>query len=199
MPDGNLLESKPVEFLKGTLRNPAAVGSIIPSSQYLAREYTRGIDIEEDKVVLEWGPGTGPVTKHFHEEMEDPSLYLGIEQDQEYVDVLRERFPRMNFVCGSAEDSIAHLEDLGLEEVDLIASELPFTTLPQAVQARIYEQLDELMTPGTEFRAVILAPAYPTQNSRRFRRRMTRKFGQFERSPIVWRNIPPAFVLTWRA
>jgi phospholipid N-methyltransferase len=199
MLDGNLLESKPVEFLKGTLRNPAAVGSIIPSSKYLAREYTRGIDVSEDKVVLEWGPGTGPVTAHFHEEMEDPSLYLGIEQDQEYVDVLGERCPEMHFVCGSAEDSIEHLEEVGLEEVDLIASELPFTTLPQAVQVRIYDQLEELMTPGTEFRAVILAPAYPTENSRRFRRRMNRMFGPFECSPLVWRNIPPAFVLTWRA
>lgn len=199
MLDGDFLSSKPIEFLKGAIRNPTAVGSIIPSSQYLAREYTRGIDISEEKVVLEWGPGTGPLTEHFHREMEDPGLYLGIERDEEYVEVLRRRFPEMHFVCGSAEDSREYLEEVGLEEVDLIASALPFTTMPQSVQARIYDELEAMMTPGTEFRAVILAPAYPTENSRRFRRRMNRKFGQFERSPLVWRNIPPAFVLTWRA
>ena len=194
----SLFESKPIEFLKGTIRNPAAVGSIIPSSKYLAREYIRGFDISQDKVVLELGPGTGPVTRLFHETMDDPGLYLGIELDEGYVSVLRERFPQMNFVCGSAEDSVAHLEDHGFEGVDLIASALPFTTLPQEVQTRIYDQLDELMTEGTLFRTIVLAHAYPVENARRFRRRMNRKFGQFSRSRLVWRNIPPAFVLTWR-
>ena len=193
-----MFDSKPIEFLKGTLRSPAAVGSIIPSSKYLAREYLRDVDISEGRVVLELGPGTGPVTQLFYEAMNDPSLYLGIEQDHEYVRVLRERFPEMHFVVGSAEDSVDYLEDLGLREVDLIASALPFTTLPRDVQQRIYGQLEELMTPGTIFRTIVLAHAYPMENARRFRQKMNRRFGEFSRSRLVWRNIPPAFVLTWR-
>lgn len=194
-----MFESKPLEFLKGTLRNPAAVGSVIPSSTYLAREYTRGIDFDEETVVVELGPGTGPITEQFHDVMPDPANYVGVEQDGDYVDILEERFPRMHFVQGSAEETVDYLDDLGFEaeDVDVVASVLPFATLPQAVQARIYDQLERMMTSGTIFRAVQLAHAYPVENSRRFRRRMTRKFGPFTRSRLVWRNVPPAFVLTW--
>ena len=193
----DMLKSKPIEFIKGTLRNPAAVGSIIPSSKYVARAYLRDTGIETDKTVLEWGPGTGPVTELIYERMEDPSRYLGIEQDEVYVDVLEDRFPEMHFARGSAEDSAALLEEVGLEGADVIISALPFTTLPDEVNERIYSELEALMTPGTIFRAIILATAYPTENSRQFRDRMSEMFGPFERSPLVWRNIPPAFILSW--
>lgn len=193
-----MFESKPIEFVKGTLRNPAAVGSIFPSSRYVARAYLRDLELGGDTRVLEWGPGTGPVTELIYERLEDPSRYLGIEQDEGYVDVLEDRFPEMHFYQGSAEDSMAYLREVGLEGADVVISALPFTTLPEPVRDRIYEELKELMTPGTVFRAIILATAYPTENSRRFRRRMNRMFGQFDRSPLVWRNIPPAFILSWR-
>lgn len=192
-----MFESKPLEFVKGTFRNPAAVGSIFPSSKFVARAYLRGLDLGGETRVLEWGPGTGPVTELIYERMEDPSRYLGIEQDEGYVEVLEDRFPEMHFCQGSAEDSTAHLREVGLEGADVIISALPFTTLPEPVRDRIYEELDALMTPGTVFRAIILATAYPTENSRRFRRRMNRLFGPFDRSSLVWRNLPPAFILSW--
>ena len=194
-----MLDSNPVEFLKGTLRNPAAVGSIIPSSKYLAREYLRNFELDSESVVLELGPGTGPVTRLFYEQMPDPSQYLGIEQDADYVRVLKKRFPEMHFVAGSAEDAVEYLEEAGLEGVDLIASALPYATLPDSVQKGIYEAIDELMTPGTVFRTIQLAHAWPMASARRFRARMNRRYGQLSRSRLVWRNIPPAFVLTWRA
>jgi len=192
-----MFDSKPIEFVKGTLRNPAAVGSIFPSSRYVAEEYLRGLDLDAETRVVEWGPGTGPVTELIYERMGDPSRYLGIDQDDGYVEVLEERFPEMHFVQGSAEDSREYLGEIGLEGADVIISALPFTTLPETVRARIYDELEGMMTPGTVFRAIILATAYPTEQSRRFRRRMNRMFGQFVRSPIVWRNIPPAFILSW--
>lgn len=193
-----MLDSKPIEFIKGTLRDPAAVGSIFPSSKYVAREYLRDVDFDEDTSVLELGPGTGPITELLYERMEAPSNYLGIEQDAGYVDVLEDRFPEMHFIEGSAEHSVEYLQESGIGDVDLIISVLPFTTLPEAVRTCIYDEIDELMTEGTLFRAIILSTAYPTENSRRFRRRMNQRFGEFERSPMVWRNIPPAFILTWQ-
>ncbi|MFB6264281.1 MAG: class I SAM-dependent methyltransferase [Bradymonadaceae bacterium] len=193
-----MIEDDPLEFLKGTLRSPAEVGSIIPSSRYLAEEYVRDFDVE-DPAVLELGPGTGPITRVLLRETDDPSRYVGIEQDEEYVDVLREKFSdEAHFYHGSAEEMVDYVDDAGLEEVDLIASALPFATLPQPVQARIYDGLEELMDEGTWFRAVQLAHAWPAPSARKFRRAMNRRFGPFNRSQLVWRNIPPAFVLTWR-
>ncbi len=193
-----MFDSKPIEFIKGTLRDPAAVGSIFPSSRYVAREYLRGVEFDEQTSVLELGPGTGPITELLYERMDAPGRYVGIEQDSGYVGVLEERFPEMHFVEGSAEDAVEYVEEVGLEDVDLIISALPFTTLPEPVQTRIYDQIDELMGDGTIFRAIVLATAYPTSNSREFRDRMNQRFGPFTKRRFVWRNIPPAFILTWR-
>lgn len=194
-----MFDSKPLEFLKGTIRNPAAVGSIIPSSQYLAREFSRGIDMGEESVVVELGPGTGPVTEHLNEVMPDPSRYVGIETDPGYVRVLKERFPQMTFFQGSAADSLDYLKEAGFEpeDVQLVASCLPFATLPEPVQLEIYEDIDAMMTPGTWFRTIQLAHAWPMAQAERFRARMDERFGGVDRGRLVWRNIPPAFVLTW--
>lgn len=192
-----IIGSKPIEFIKGTLRNPSMVGSIIPSSKYLAREFTRGVEVAEDAAVLELGPGTGPITEHLHGEMDDPSLYVGIERDPEYVDLLQRRFPEMTFVEGSAADMVEHLEAAGFEGADVIISALPFSTLPQHVMAEIYDGLEELMEAGTQFRTVQYAHAWPMASAERFRRHMNRMFGQHTRSPIVWRNVPPGYILTW--
>jgi phospholipid N-methyltransferase len=192
-----MIGSKPVEFIKGTLRNPSKVGSIIPSSRHLAREFTRGVEVSDDAVVLELGPGTGPITEHLYEEMEAPQLYVGIERDSEYVDVLHRRFPEMTFVEGSAADMVEHVDSAGFEGVDAIISALPFSTLPQHVMAQIYDGLEALMEPGTTFRTVQYAHAFPMTSAERFRRRMNRLFGQHTRSRLVWRNIPPGYILSW--
>ena len=196
-----LFSSEPLEFIKGTLRNPAAVGSIFPSSKYLSREFTRYVRMDEDDVVVELGPGTGPITEHLYDWLESPGdQYIGIETDAGYVDVLRERFPEMSFEQGSAADTLEFLNahEVEPERVKLIASALPFATLPDPVQDEIYEDIDRLMTPGTWFRTVQLAHAWPMESARRFRGRMERRFGQMERSRLVVRNLPPAYVLTWR-
>lgn len=192
-----MFDSKWLTFVRGALRSPTEVGTIFPSSRYVAREFTRGIDMEANPAVLELGPGTGALTEHLHETMSRPERYLGIEQDGAYVRVLRERFPEMMFVEDSAADMIDHLEDVEFDELDLIVSGLPFATLPESVLARIYNGLDEAMTSGTQFRAIQLAHAWPTTPAKRFRRHMNRMFGQCRRSRIVWRNMPPAYVLIW--
>ena len=192
-----IIGSKPIEFIKGTLRNPSMVGSIIPSSPYLAREFTRGIDLSQEAVVLELGPGTGPITEHLHDEMSEPERCVGIERDPEYVELLQHRFAEMTFVEGSAADMVEHLDEAGFEGADVIISALPFSTLPQHVMAEIYDGLEVLMEAGTRFRTVQYAHAWPMASAERFRRHMNRMFGQHTRSPLVWRNVPPGYILTW--
>jgi phospholipid N-methyltransferase len=192
-----MFDSKWTTFLKGALRSPTEVGTIFPSSQAVAREYTRGLDMKDDPTILELGPGTGAITEHFHRTMSQPERYLGIEQDGDYVELLRQQCPEMHFVQGSAADMIEHVDATGLGDLDLVASGLPFATLPEDVLARIYDGLDTLVGPGTQFRAIQLAHAWPTTSARRFRRRVNRMFGPCRRSRLVWRNLPPAYVLVW--
>jgi len=148
--------------------------------------------------VIEFGPGTGAVTAQIAHRLPNPECYLGIERDAHFVEHLRDRYPDLPFVHGSAEEAVKHHAEKGLGAVRAIICGLPFASLPGAVQDAVIDQVDELLTPGAEFRTFQYVHAYTLPSSIRFRKRMAVRFGQMSRSPVVLRNLPPAYVLTWR-
>jgi len=186
-----------IRFLKALARNPGATGAVLPSSRVLARQMLRGIDFDDGHDVLELGPGTGPFTAALQAVLPDPSRYLGIELNPQFVRLLRQRFDGMCFVEGSAEDAEAHLREAGLGNVRTILSGLPFASLPPSVQDGVIGALDRLMTPGTVFRTFQYVHAMPLGAAQRFRRMMRGRFGHAAVSRPVVRNLPPAVVLSW--
>ena len=50
-------------FLKGFLRQPKGVGSVIPSSRFLERKMVRMAGVAQAESVIELGPGTGGTTR----------------------------------------------------------------------------------------------------------------------------------------
>ena len=193
-----MLSADGIRFLTAMLRNPARVGAIAPSSAALARAMIRGIDLSNGHAVLELGPGTGPITRVLHAALADPSLYLGIERNGAFVELLRERMPRMRVVEGSAERAVDHLREHGHERVGAIISGLPFASLPAGVRDGVIEALDTLMAPGTVFRTFQYVHAWPLPSAMRFREGMSERFGPCRISRPVMRNLPPALVLSWQ-
>ena len=193
-----MLSADSIRFLAAMLRSPARVGAIAPSSAALARTMIRGIDLTNGHAVLELGPGTGPITRALHAALADPSVYLGIERDGAFVELLRNRLPRMRVVEGSAERAVYHLREAGHERVGAIISGLPFASLPAGVQDGVVEALGTLMGPSTVFRTFQYVHAWPLPSAVRFRQRMCESFGPCRISRPVLRNVPPAFVLSWR-
>ena len=189
----------PFRFLAATLRNPAKVGAIAPSSSYLAAAMLKGVDLSDDKAVIEFGPGTGPFTRAIANALPDRSRYLGIERDEKFVDLLRERHTDMQIVHGSAEDATQHATQAGFtpESIALILCGLPFASLPETVQRNVVDALDKLLTAGAQFRTFQYAHAWPMKSASRYRAMMSERFGPCQRSPVVLRNLPPAFVLKW--
>jgi len=185
------------QFLRAFLRHPARVGAIAPSSPYLAREMVRGLEVPPGRCVLEFGPGTGPFTAELRR-VTGRDGYLGIEREPQFVDMLMRRFPDMRFVNASAADAVSLHAESGLGPVHAVICGLPFASLPPSVQDGIVEALDQLLPPGCMFRTFQYVHAYGLPTAVRFRRRMAELFGRHERSKPVLRNIPPAYVLTWR-
>ena len=50
-------------FLQGFLQRPREVGSFVPSSRFLERRIVRCADVQNAKVIVELGPGTGGTTR----------------------------------------------------------------------------------------------------------------------------------------
>ena len=192
-----IARNRSLAFLKLYLHNPLTVGSITPSSPALARAMTSGLRLKAGEGVLELGPGTGAITARIRRIVPSPNTYLGIESEPRFIELLRDRFPDLVFVSGRAEHAGYFCAQACLDPVKAVISCLPFVGVKGSVYDEIIENLDQLMSPGCVFRTFQYLHTYLLPSPLRFRRKMGALFGPHRRSPIILRNLPPVFVLTW--
>ena len=186
-------------FFGTFLRNPTAVGAVLPSSRYLSRALVGDLShLGEGELVVEYGPGTGPMTAVIRDRLPPGVRYLGIELQSSFCQLLAKRFPAMAFHCGSASDLRQILAERGLPKPSRIVSGLPFASLPESIQDSIVDGLGwALEDSACDFRTFQYAHAYGMKAARRFRSLMEARFETFERIGPVVRNVPPAFVLRY--
>jgi phosphatidylethanolamine/phosphatidyl-N-methylethanolamine N-methyltransferase len=186
-------------FVRRFLSSPGSVGAILPSSRYLAYAMVRDLHLEPGDVIVEYGPGTGPMTIALRQlDMQSRGVrYVGIELDEKFHHALSHRFPDMDFHLGSVEDVAEILADRGLGTVKAIISGLPFASLPETVQHGVVEGTHDVLADDGEFRTFQYVHAYRMKAAQRFRAMMADRFAGFVRSTPVLRNVPPAYVLTY--
>jgi phospholipid N-methyltransferase len=189
-----------LRFLAAFVRHPGSVGAVLPSSRRLAERLAGDLELRVGDVVLEYGPGTGPVTAVIDRAVaSSPGVrYLGIELNRGFIDSLRGRYPHLDFAHGSVVDVESIVRERKLAPVRYIISGLPFASLPRDVQNGTIAGIMAVLAPGGEFRTFQYVHAYRLPAARRFRRLMALHFPDWVRSGPVIANIPPAFVLTYR-
>lgn len=185
-------------FFGSFLKNPTSVGAVLPSSRYLSRALVGDLSaLGDGQLVVEYGPGTGPMTAVIQERLPRGARYLGVELERSFCELLGARFPDLAFHCGSAGDIREILGARGLPRPARIVSGLPFASLPAAVQDAVVDGLVWALADGGEFRTFQYAHAYGMKSARRFRALMDERFERFERIGPIVRNVPPAFVLRY--
>ncbi len=189
-----------LRFLATFVRHPGSVGAILPSSRQLAERLAGDLDLRAGDLVLEYGPGTGPVTAVLDRLLAvRPGVrYLGIELDEGFVNGLRQRYAHLEFVRASVVDAVALLRERGLRQAKYIISGLPFASLPRDVQAGTIDGILAVLARDGEFRTFQYVHAYRLPAAQRFRRLMAEHFPSCLRSRPIVRNLPPAYVLTYR-
>lgn len=186
-----------IQFLQAFLKNPAKVGSITPSSPELAQNMIAGIDPGPENVVLELGVGTGAITKFLQDMVPDDRSYLGIELDRDLVRSLRRKYPDMQIARGNAQEAKTIHERSGLGKVGSIICCLPFVSLPNEVGEKILLEVDKFMQHGCTFRTFQYAHGYYFPSAIKLREFMRARYGKSKRSPLIVKNVPPAYTLTW--
>ena len=186
-------------FFGTFLGKPGSIGAVLPSTRYLARALVGRLDLQPGELVVEFGPGTGPMTAVIREHLPPRVQYLGIELEPKFHRLLVERFPTLQFHQGSAADLPRLLAERSLPRASRIVSGLPFASLPAAVQDQVVDGVAQCLQPGGDFRTFQYVHAYGMQKARRFRALMDARFQSFERIGPVIRNVPPAFVLRYWA
>jgi phospholipid N-methyltransferase len=187
-----------IQFFQAFLKNPLKVGAIAPSSSELAKKMLVGIEPSENSVVLELGVGTGAFTKQIREIIPNKDAYLGVELDKNLVKCLRNKFPEMRFMRGNACKSFALHQRSRLGKVDYILSGLPFVSMPNEVNDVIFAQIEKFMEQGCMFRTFQYAHGYYMPSAIKLREFMRNRYGVSQKSPLIVKNVPPAFTLTWQ-
>jgi phospholipid N-methyltransferase len=186
-----------LEFFQAFIKHPLTVGAIAPSSPDLARMMMADVSASEDRIVIELGVGTGAITKFIQDGVPNERSYLGIEVDKELVDSLHKKFEDLTIVRGSAAEAYDIHRESGLGKAGYILCCLPFVTLPAEVGKRVLGEIEKFMEEGCTFRTFQYAHGYYTPAAIKLREYMRKRYGKSKRSPLVIRNVPPAYTLTW--
>ena len=187
-----------IEFLQAFLKNPLKVGAITPSSPELAQKMVEEIFPNKKNIVLELGVGTGAITKFLQEVVPDKESYLGIEIDKTLVRSLKKNYANLRFVCGNARDVFALHQKSKLGKVGYIICCLPFVSLPNEIGEEIFAEIDKFMQTGCIFRTFQYAHGFFFPSAIKLREYMETRYGKAEKSPLVMKNVPPAYTLTWK-
>ncbi len=187
-----------IEFLQAFLKNPFKVGAITPSSPELAQKMVEEIAPSKKNIVLELGVGTGAITKYLQEVVPDKESYLGIEIDKTLVRSLKKNYANLRFVCGNACDVFALHQKSKLGKVGYIICCLPFVSLPNEVGEEIFAEIDKFMQSGCIFRTFQYAHGFFFPSAIKLREYMETRYGKAEKSPMIMKNVPPAYTLTWK-
>ncbi|MEO7658277.1 MAG: hypothetical protein ABIV48_01575 [Pyrinomonadaceae bacterium] len=186
-----------LQFLQAFLKNPLKVGAIAPSSSELAAEMLQGIHPDDHNVVLELGVGTGAITKFLRGIIPSKDSYLGLELDHELVTTLNKNYPDMNIICGNAADAYSIHKESGLGKVRYVVCCLPFVSLPREISECVLTEIQKFMDEGCELRIFQYAHGYYLPPAIKLRELLKNSYGKSRRSPLVLKNVPPAFTLTW--
>ncbi len=186
-----------LQFLQAFLKNPLKVGAVAPSSPELAAEMLVGIKPDENNIVLELGVGTGAITKYLQQIIPNRESYLGIELDTEMVKTLGQKYADLNIVCGNAAESYRIHQESGLGKVRYLVCCLPFVSLPKEVSESVLLEIEKFMDEGCELRIFQYAHGYYLPPAIKLREFLRNRYGKSKRSPLVLKNVPPAFTLTW--
>jgi phospholipid N-methyltransferase len=181
------------QFLRGFLKNPVMVGSIIPSSRLLIDRMLGPVDWESTRLFVEYGPGVGTCTRPILEQLGPDARLVTIDTNADFTKYLRESIddPRLVPVTGSAADVEKILLDRNLGSADYVLSGLPFSTLPPGVGDSIAEATSNVIRPGGAFLIYQFSPKVLDF--------VKPHFDSIDRG-FEWINVPPATLFwAWKA
>jgi len=177
------------QFLRGFIKHPVMVGSIIPSSRILIDKMLKPVDWQATKLFVEYGPGVGTFTRPILEKLGPEAKLIAIDTNADFIDYLADDIDDDRFIAvhGSAADVETIIRDHGFDHADYVLSGLPFSTLPPGIGDMIAAATGRAIRDGGAFLVYQFSP--------KVRDFIAPHFERIDRG-FEWINVPPA-TLFW--
>lgn len=165
------------------------IGSVTPSSKYLVERLVKSADLSDAKVVVEYGPARGVVTRHILKKMRPDAKLVAVEFNEKfYADLTKiVKDPRLIPVRGDVREIDKILAALGIAHADCVVSGVPFSLFTGRDRHVILTKTSDLLKAGGRF----VAFGYTTHLIPMLKDYFSDVDIQFE-----VRNIPPSFIFT---
>lgn len=172
-------------FIGQSLRHFIKIGSVFPSSRFLAKRMVKGIN---SSIVLELGPGTGVFTEEILKKLPSNGLLISIESNEAFVNYLSGKIndKRLKLYNGDALQLNSILKENGINKVDCIISGLPLGHFNKELKSKILNEIKD----GLSDNGVYIQFEYFLAGIKSIKR-----FFPNVKLSLELLNIPPAFVI----
>lgn len=177
-------------FFRAWMAAPLRTGAQLPSGRGLAKAMAAAVDPGVPGVVVELGPGTGAITAALVARGIAPDRLILIEADPQFCALLKERYPAARVLEGDAYAAPRLLREMGVGPIAAVVSGLPLLTQKPVRRQRLLLGLLRLGVPESAFVQFTYFYRSPIPIGTRFI--------ASDASPIVWWNLWPARVYTYR-
>jgi len=187
------VDSAFLTFVLASLRDPRAIGALVPSGRPLAVAMAQQILNSEQGTIVELGPGTGAITAALFDLGVPEERLCLIECNRELVAALRKRFPSVRVIEGDATHLRSFVERIGLDPVAAVVSSLPLKIFDQRTCKAVLEQSFEILGAFGSFTQFTYNPRAPISPA------LVSQLGLVARKVArVWLNLPPASIWQFR-
>jgi len=176
-----------LKFFREAIRDIKTSGTIVPSSRFLTKRMVKSINFDTVKVIVEFGPGNGIITKEILKRVQPHTKVITFEVNEKFFQSLEKiKHSQLIIEKVSAEEIQPVLKKYGFDKVDCVVSSLPFTNIPQEISDRILKNTYEAMEDDSMFVQYQYSLTYYKKLKEVFNDKVKLSFEAF--------NIPPAFV-----
>lgn len=139
-----------MSFLKNALSYREA-GAVTMSSKYVVQKVLKLLDTTTLNTIIEYGPGSGAMTKALLASLSPQSKLIVIEPNAQFVHELEQiADSRLEVIKKRVQDlPAAQIESFG--QVDAVISSLPFSFLQPAERLSVVASTHKMLTPGGSF------------------------------------------------
>lgn len=185
-----------LKFFREFVLQPHKVGAVSASSRELAETIASAASVHDAAFVVEFGPGTGAITSVVSDALPCDSRLVAFEINPSFCDHLRQKYPAHSIIEDSAVNASKHLQRDGDANCDSVICGLPLAVFDGPMQDDLIGQAHNVLRRGGKFVAFSYLHSPFLPGGRRLPGKLFSQFTKVEKTPIVWRNLPPAFVYT---
>lgn len=177
--------------------------AIAPSSRYLTDAMLKPLPLARARLVVEFGPGTGVMTQALLSLLPTRAKLFAFEINRQFFEYLQRTIsdPRLILFNASAETLSQELRRRGYHRIDAVVSSLGLGLMSEQQRHAVVSGLIPFMDTRsvlTQYQYIHSLQLHNGRPSRFSAARFLRRYFRSVERKMVWRNLPPAFVLTCR-